>query len=229
MPYPGEHASRVKDPDLFVPKSFRRKGITDGVSIVIGKLKTDPTGSTVTQAYRFDKKKFTAEQARKWLKAHKIDTISFEAAKNEMTVTEFKRHLLNEILWRHKDGRAIGIKEVGDEDFTREAKIMHYQKQLDDLHKRLLNTEAEHTKRKNAVLRAKENGDTNIEKLLDAERVTQENKEWYENRIKYVKGRYNKAKESLECPGGKIRSGGRGQGKGYGKGQGPIGVPIGGK
>ena len=29
MPYPGEHAARAKDPDLFVPDSFRRKKITD--------------------------------------------------------------------------------------------------------------------------------------------------------------------------------------------------------
>jgi len=89
MPYVTEHSGRVKNPDLFVPTSFRRKKITDGVSIIIGKLKTDLTGSTVTQAYRFDKKKFTVAQARKWLKDHKIDTVSFEAAKNEMTVQNF--------------------------------------------------------------------------------------------------------------------------------------------
>ena len=90
MPYNIEHSSRVKDPDVFVSTSFRRKEITDGISIIIGKLKTDPTGSTVTQAYRFDKKKFTVAQARKWLKDHKIDTVSFEAAKNEITVQNFK-------------------------------------------------------------------------------------------------------------------------------------------
>ena len=132
--------------------------------------------------------------------------------------------MLNEIVWRHKNGRAIGIKEDGDENFTREAKLTHYQKQLDNLHKWLLDAEAEHTRRKNAVLKA--NGNKDIEKLFKAERVAQENKDWYENRIKYVKERYNKAKESLSCPGSKIRSSGQGQGKGYGKGQGPLGVPI---
>jgi len=93
MPLPNEHSGRVKNPNLFVAASFRRKEITDGVSIIIGKLKSDPTGSTVTQTYRFDKKKFTAVQARKWLKDHKIDTVSFEAAKNEMTVDEFNQLL----------------------------------------------------------------------------------------------------------------------------------------
>jgi hypothetical protein len=93
MPYKSEHTARVKSPDLFVADSFRRKKISDGVIIIIGKLKTDPAGSTVTQTYRFDKKKFSAEQVRKWLKDHNINAISFEAAKNEMTVTEFKQLL----------------------------------------------------------------------------------------------------------------------------------------
>ena len=88
MPFPNEHSGRVKNPNLFVSDSFRRKKITDGVSIVIGKLKSDPTGSTVTQTYRFDKKKFTTKQARKWLKDHKIDTVSFEAAKFEQLLKE---------------------------------------------------------------------------------------------------------------------------------------------
>lgn len=113
-----------------------------------------------------------------------------------MTLCEFRQRLLNEIIWRNKSGRAIGIKGDGDKDFTREAKLMHYQKRLDDLHKRLLDAEIEHTKRKNAVAKAKANGNGDVEKLLNAERVTQENKEWYENRIKYVKERYNKAKET---------------------------------
>ena len=113
-----------------------------------------------------------------------------------MNTLEFKQRLLNEIIWRSKSGRVIGIKEDGDENFTREAKLMHYQKQLDDLYKRLLDAETEHTKQKNAVTKAKENSNGDIEKLLNAERVAQEDKEWYENRIKYIKERYNKAKET---------------------------------
>jgi len=37
-----------------------------------------------------------------------------------------------------------------------------------------------------------------------------------------VKGNISKA---VACPGGMIRSGGKGRGKGYGKGKGPIGKP----
>lgn len=79
MPYPNEHAARVKSPTLFDQDSFRRKNIAPGVDIIIGKLKGKST--TTTQAYRFDKTKFTPDQARKWLKDNKVLYISFEAAK----------------------------------------------------------------------------------------------------------------------------------------------------
>ena len=80
MPYPNEHAARVRDPKLFVKDSFRRKEIAPGVSIIIGKLKSDPDGPMVVQAYRFDKNKFTPEEAREWLKKHNIKA-RLEAAK----------------------------------------------------------------------------------------------------------------------------------------------------
>ncbi len=55
---------RVEDPDKFEADSFKRKEITDGVSIVIGKLKGQE--SMTVQAYRFDKAKFTLAQAKEW-------------------------------------------------------------------------------------------------------------------------------------------------------------------
>jgi hypothetical protein len=79
MPYPNEHAARVVSPDEFEPDSFRRKVIAPGVSIVVGKLK-DGDGKMVTQAYRFDKDKYTPAEAKKWLKDNDISTIGFEAA-----------------------------------------------------------------------------------------------------------------------------------------------------
>ena len=194
MPFNVEHSGRVKNPNLFVPASFRRKEITDGISIVIGKLKTDPTGSTVVQTYRFNKVKFTAEQARKWLKDHKIDTISFEAAKNEVTETQFKNRL-NEVIWRHKNGRVIGIRQQDDKIFSREDKIVHYQTKMDKLNTRLLNAEAEHARHKKAIQQAKENGidEDTFKKLLADELKTQEHKDWLENRINYTKDRHDKA------------------------------------
>lgn len=78
MPYPNEHAARIKNPELFQETSFRRKNIDTGVDIVIGKLTGED--STITQSYRFDKKKFSADEAKKWLKDNEINYIKFEAA-----------------------------------------------------------------------------------------------------------------------------------------------------
>lgn len=81
MPYPSEHAARLKDPDLFIEGTMRSKSIADGVRLILGKLKKDGAGgSMTTQAVRFDKGKFTAEEAKKWLKDHDLSPISFEAA-----------------------------------------------------------------------------------------------------------------------------------------------------
>jgi hypothetical protein len=69
VPYNVEHAARVKNPGLFKDDGWARKEITPGVSIIFGHLKKPAKSSspdaTTTQAYRFDKAKFTAEQARK--------------------------------------------------------------------------------------------------------------------------------------------------------------------
>lgn len=81
-PYPNEHAARVREPGDFKPDSFRRKNISDGVDIIIGKLKSGED-SMVTQAYRFDAQKFTVDEAKKWLKDHDIKYISFEPASGE--------------------------------------------------------------------------------------------------------------------------------------------------
>ena len=78
MPYPSEHAARVRDPDDFQPDSFRRKEIAPGVSIVMGKLKGQQT--MTAQSYRFNKERFTAAEAKAWLKTHDVKNISFEEA-----------------------------------------------------------------------------------------------------------------------------------------------------
>ncbi len=69
---PKEIRYRLLPPSKFDTDSFRRKEITDGVSIVIactkgnfkkGRCKT----GTKTQALRFDSEKFTAEKAATWI------------------------------------------------------------------------------------------------------------------------------------------------------------------
>jgi len=64
---------RVRDPNLFVEDSFRTIDISEreGIKAVIGKLKSDPNGSTVVQKYLFDKEKWSIEEAVDWVNEHK--------------------------------------------------------------------------------------------------------------------------------------------------------------
>lgn len=79
MPYPNEHAARVRNPDSFESTSFRSKELKDGVRLILGKLKGG-NDSMVVQAYRFPVNKFTVEQAKKWLEDNNIKYSSFELA-----------------------------------------------------------------------------------------------------------------------------------------------------
>jgi hypothetical protein len=81
MPYPNEHAARVIEPGTC--DSFKRMNQGSGVSLIL----CIKGGKSSAQAYRFDKTKFTPEQAKKWLKDHKIKPISFEAASESKDVT----------------------------------------------------------------------------------------------------------------------------------------------
>jgi hypothetical protein len=92
-PYPNEHAARVRDPGDFIEDSMRSKDITDGVRMIIGKLK-DGDDSMVTQAYRFSVDKFTAEEAKKWLEDNDVEYISFEEAA-EKGIKQDERNVMN--------------------------------------------------------------------------------------------------------------------------------------
>lgn len=63
---------RVREPNLFVKGSFRSKNITDGIRMIIGKLKTAPSPKPmVIQALRFSKDvEWTVKKARKWVSDH---------------------------------------------------------------------------------------------------------------------------------------------------------------
>lgn len=64
----------VRDKGQFVGSSFRTISLSkeQGIQAVIGKLKSDPDGSTKIQKYIFDKGKgWTMEKAKSWIKEHK--------------------------------------------------------------------------------------------------------------------------------------------------------------
>lgn len=79
-PFANQHAARQRDPDDFIASTFRRKTISEGVDIVVGKLKADSRGGMVTQTYRFDANKFTPAQARKWLADNEVAQRALEEA-----------------------------------------------------------------------------------------------------------------------------------------------------
>jgi len=78
MPYPNEHAARLLNPNNFVPDSFKRKNIAQGIDVILGRLKSN--SKFLIQTYRFKKDTFTASQAKAWLKNHKIHYVNFESA-----------------------------------------------------------------------------------------------------------------------------------------------------
>jgi regulator of replication initiation timing len=86
MPYPNQHAARIVDPDSFIKDSFRTKEIAPGITLILGK-KTEG-GPMETQAYRFDKDKFTEQEARDWLKSHDLKPISFEKAISNLSAID---------------------------------------------------------------------------------------------------------------------------------------------
>lgn len=71
------HHIPVRNKNLFIDGSFRTIDISvkEGIKAVIGKLKTDPQGTTKVQKYLFDVKKWTLERAKAWVKEHKKDIL----------------------------------------------------------------------------------------------------------------------------------------------------------
>jgi len=102
-PMPNFHAARVRAPSSIRKGTYRTKTIKHGIQLIIGKLKTTPikkpkkgTGSRVrdpmvVQAYHFPKTKFTAAQARTWLKKHKVKISAFEAARKGKVTPKKKK------------------------------------------------------------------------------------------------------------------------------------------
>lgn len=73
MPYPNEHACRLKDPGLFKDGSFRRttresKSAKKQYSVISGRLKSNDKWQD--QAYRYAKSNWPADQARAHCQRH---------------------------------------------------------------------------------------------------------------------------------------------------------------
>ena len=79
MPFPNYHAARIKAPNLFLRVRVMQT-TKEGIMIYGGPLKSDPRGPSKTQSIRFPKDKYSAKEAKAWLKEHKYSAILFEPA-----------------------------------------------------------------------------------------------------------------------------------------------------
>lgn len=86
------HRIPINDKSLFVETSFRTIDISSdqGIKSIVGKLKSDPNGSTKIHTYLFDVKKWTMEKAKEWVDKHKEKQILLFSNKldNEIKLTD---------------------------------------------------------------------------------------------------------------------------------------------
>lgn len=82
--YQNEHAARLQNPDNF--DSFARKNdrFGNGINVIFGIRDNKAT----IQSIRFDKEKYSIDEAKKWLKDHNYSPISFEPAKDSIQKSE---------------------------------------------------------------------------------------------------------------------------------------------
>jgi len=78
-PYPNEHAARLKEPDQY--DDFRRESDAggEGIDFIYG-IKNN---NSELQAIRFDKNRYSVQQAKAWLEEHDMEPILFEPASEE--------------------------------------------------------------------------------------------------------------------------------------------------
>ena len=100
MPYPHFHTARIADPSRFSDFRTTKNAFGTGVDAVYGirsGSKRGPRGGrTVLQSVRFDKDKFTAAQAKRWLDDHDFEYQKFEPASGRVSASRNlgHRHLM---------------------------------------------------------------------------------------------------------------------------------------
>lgn len=83
MPFPNEHAFRLRDPDDFVRITQIWEKEKAGIRALGGPLKSDPDGAMEEASIRFKASKWTFAEAKKWIKDHGYKPILSEAATGE--------------------------------------------------------------------------------------------------------------------------------------------------
>lgn len=117
-PFPNEHAARLKDPDQY--DSFARKNNEggEGIDFIYG-IKD---GVSELQAIRFDKTRFTVQEAKAWLKSHDFEPIMFEEASERKIMSDEERAMVSVSI--HVDTEDVAeIIEAQTEAMVAEAQI----------------------------------------------------------------------------------------------------------
>ena len=118
MPFPNEHAARLKDPEQY--DSFARKNNEggEGIDFIYG-IKD---GVSELQAIRFDKTRFTTQEAKAWLKSHDFEPIMFEEASERKIMSDEERAMVS--ISVHVDTEDVAeIIEAQTEAMVAEAQI----------------------------------------------------------------------------------------------------------
>lgn len=122
-PYPNEHAARLRDPSQYdrLRRANDRGG--EGVDFIFG-IKDDEDRSEL-QAIRLRLSRFTASEAREWLKDNGYEPLEFEPATNEKAMdAEIQRAEPDQlkvgdyVSWNSSGGTARGLIERVERDGT---------------------------------------------------------------------------------------------------------------
>lgn len=144
MPYPNQHACRIKEPSLFQSDTFRTLHTkTKGLTLISAKLKS--SGKSEVQAYRYDKKIWNRSRAASHCSSHHG---SFEAAVSKSEIINFKKQAVDFDIRNEKVEElvkdAVCLKMVwnilkSDKDFegwTKEEVSEYYKKIIEVLKKK---------------------------------------------------------------------------------------------
>jgi len=110
MPYSKEHAARIEDRKKYA--RFRRKNdeFADGIDVIYGITKD---GTAEVESIHFDADKFSADEARKWLKDNNYKPIEFAEATGDEGD--------DEKYWDDEDSDDDDGYEDGDDDYEEDS------------------------------------------------------------------------------------------------------------
>jgi hypothetical protein len=130
MPYTNEHACRIEDPSLFKDDSFRRttrKHKGKEYSVIMGEKKNSTSMSE--QAYRYNKEKWSVEEARNHCKEHdgSFEKAIDESKKNNKEMSIMKKEYKEELNQIKKESKELleKINKLSKQIYREDTKILN--------------------------------------------------------------------------------------------------------